>query len=583
MFAFMKKGFLCGLFLLVSMLAYGQTAFNQDVDTVKSFHRSGGLLDTISNSTQAFQSAFFISPSSTILSPFQLYTANGSTLNALKVKEIPLLFSALPHLGFSYAFGAQGAQRLKVDFQEAFKHGILVNLNFDKSKGSGFLRNDDFSFQQFNARMLRTGERYSADLQTGKEVVSRSWSNGLISPVPILGIDLNLQSVQKQNAHSDQLLSSVRLQHRLDFNQDSINGFGLLARHEFYESKRDYQEFDSLALLYQNVFWDVDSTQDRFRERSLTNEAGIFLDKNRMNLQSVVSYRIRNWHDNLLYHDTTELWWRNDFSFHASKFQLVHRDAINVLGASKGFTSFSKFILPFSFLDLHVEHQINSTLPELMQRNYLSNNVQYQLNTVENQWNHSILVSAVKKIGSIQLEAAYQALQFRKVYVFDAVAGNWRNDQIASEGNGQSLRFSASWTYKGLQIKPAYRWVHFSTGLNFQPQHQSSLHVHWKGGVFKAKKLRMLFATDVQYLSSFQQMLFIPQMGVFDLLQSNSTIVDGFLNLSFTTALEVETFRFFIRVDNIGSFWIPPTTAFVSNYAFPSMQIKIGLTWDFWN
>ena len=57
-----------------------------------------------------------------------------------------------------------------------------------------------------------------------------------------------------------------------------------------------------------------------------------------------------------------------------------------------------------------------------MQRNYLSNNVQYQLNTLENQWNHSIRVSALKKVGSIQLEAAYQALQFRKVYVFDAVA-----------------------------------------------------------------------------------------------------------------------------------------------------------------
>jgi hypothetical protein len=181
------------------------------------------------------------------------------------------------------------------------------------------------------------------------------------------------------------------------------------------------------------------------------------------------------------------------------------------------------------------------------------------------------------------LEAAYQALQFRKVYVFDQSVGTWRNDQLASEGNGQSVQFSASWSYKGLQIKPEYHWIHFSTGLNFQPQHQSSLHVQWKGGVFKAKKLRMLFATDAQYLSSFQQILFIPQMGVFDLLQSNPTTMKGYVNLSFTTALEVETFRFFVRVDNIGSFWVPSTTAFISHYAFPSMQIKIGLTWDFWN
>lgn len=583
MFAFMKKGLLYGLFLWVSVVTYGQTAFNQYVDTVKSMHRTGGALDTLSNSTQAFQSAFFFSPTATIFSPFQLYSTNGSSLHALKVKETPLLFSALPHLGFSYAFGAQGSQRLKVDFQESFKQNILVNINFVKSKGNGFLRNDDFSFQEFNTHILRTGERYSTDLQVGKELVARSWSNGLTSSLPIPGIDLNLQPVQKENAHADHALSFVRLQHRFDVDKDSTRAFGLIARHEFYESKRDYQEFDSLSQLYQTVYWSVDSTQDRFRERSFTNDVGIFLDRHKLNVQSVLSYRIRNWHDKLLYHDTTELWWKNDLSYRTSTFKLEHRDAINIIGAAKGFTSSSKLMLPFSFMNLHIEHKLSSTLPDLMQRNYFSNNVQYQLNSLENQWNHSLSLFAVKKIASFQLEAAYHALQFRNVYVFDQSAGTWRNDQLASGGKGQSVQFSASWTYKGLLIKPTYRWTQFSSGLNFQPQHQSSLRIQWKGGVFKAKKLRMLFATDAQYLSSFQQLRFIPQMGVFDLLQSNPTSIQGYVNLSFTTALEVETFRFFVRVDNLGSFWVPSTTAFVSHYAFPSMQIKIGLTWDFWN
>jgi hypothetical protein len=284
-----------------------------------------------------------------------------------------------------------------------------------------------------------------------------------------------------------------------------------------------------------------------------------------------------------LYHDTTELWWKNEVSYRTDKLQLEHRDAINFLGAANGFTSSSKLTLPYSFLKVHIEHKLSSTLPELMQRNYLSNNVQYQLNSLENQWNQSVRLSAIKKIGSFQLEAAYQALQFRKVYVFDQIASTWRNDQLASDGKGQSIQFSVSWSYKGMQIIPEYRWTHFSTGLNFQPQHQSSLRIQWKGGVFKAKKLRMLFATDAQYFSSFEQLQFIPQMGVFDLNQSNPTTIQGYMNVSFTTALEVETFRFFVRVDNIGSFWVPSTTAFVSRYAFPSMQIKIGLTWDFWN
>jgi len=583
MFAFMKKGLLFGLLLLVSLVTYSQTAFNQFVDTVKSTHRTGGLLDTLSNATSAFQSTFYLSPNSSILSPFQLYSSNGSTLHALKIKENPLLFSALPHLGFAYAFGAQGAQRLKVDFQEAFKNGVLVNLNFDKSKGNGFLRNDDFSFQEFNAHVLRSGERYSFDFQTGKNVVARSWSNGLFFPIPISGVDLNLQPVQKENAKSDQKLSFVRFQQRVDFDKDSIQGIGLFSRHEFSEYKRDYQEFDSLTLLYQNVYWNVDSTQDRFRERNFSNDLGVFFDRKNLQLQSALSLRVRKWHDNLLYHDTTELWWRNDLSYRSAQFQLEHRDAINVIGAGNGFTSFSKLTLPFSFLAVRIEHALSSTLPELMQRNYLSNNVQYQLSSLEKQWNHTVRFASIKTFGTVQVEAAYQFLQFKNVYVFNPFDGIWRTDQLASNGFGQSLEFSANWTYKGFQLKPHYRWTHFSSDLNFQPQHQTSLHVQWKGGVFKAKKLRMLFSTDVSYLSSFQQRAFNPQMGVFDLTQTNNPTSKGFMNVSFTTALEVETFRFFIRIDNIGSFWVPSTTAYVTNYAFPSMQLKIGLTWDFWN
>ncbi len=583
MFAFMMKGAMFGLFLLISMVSIGQTAFNQQVDTVKSVHRSGGLLDTLSYSTQSFQSTFFVSPNAVLFSPFQVYAVNGSVLHSLKMKENALLFSAIPHLGFFYAFGAQGAQRLKVDFQEVFKHGMLLNINFDKTKGNGFLRNDDFSVQQFNGHLLRTGNRYSFDLNVGNEAVSRSWSNGLLSPIVIPGIDLDLQSVQKETAHSTQSLSFIRGQHRFDFIKDSTLGFGLLLRHEFNESKRYFEEYGDLTSLYQNVYWNADTTQDHFRERSFSNDLGIFLESHALQMQSTLSYRMRNWYDNVSSHDTTEIWWKNDLSYRSAKFQFEHRDAINLFGAANGMTSVSKVILPLSFMQLQMGHQLSATLPELMQRNYLSNNVSYQLNALEKQWNQSLSLSAIKKMGEFQIEAAYRLLQFRKVYVFDNLAVTWKNDQLASNGLGQGIQTSLSWTRKGFQIKPGYTWTHFSTDLNFQPKHQASLHMQWKGGVFKAKKLRMLFAADASYLSSYQQRSFIPQMGVLNLVETSLSTQDGFVNLAFTTALEVETFRFFVRVDNLGSFWVDPNTSFVTNYVFPSMQIKIGLTWDFWN
>lgn len=130
---------------------------------------------------------------------------------------------------------------------------------------------------------------------------------------------------------------------------------------------------------------------------------------------------------------------------------------------------------------------------------------------------------------------------------------------------------------------PSYTWTDVNHNLNFQAAHRVNVHVQWKGGVFKAKKLQMLFAGDIQYLSAFQQMTFIPQMGVFDVIHNPGTIQQGYVNASFTTGLQIETFRFFIRLDNIGAYWVDPNTSILQHYPFPSMQAKIGLTWDFWN
>lgn len=583
MFAFMKKGFLSCLFLAVYSVSNGQSAFFQKIDTLKSIYRTGGNLDTISKNLESFQASFYVAPNATYLSPFQLYSSNGSSLNALKAKENQLIFSALPHLGFFYGFGAQGSQRLKVDFQEAFKNHVLVNVSFDKTKGNGFLRNDAFSFQDFNARVNKAGTRYSMDLQAGKESVNRAWSNGLFSASPLEGVDLNLQAVQKENARSMQSLSFLRWQHRYDFNKDSLIGFGLFAKHEFLESKRDYQEEADLSLIYQNTYWNSDSTMDVFRERGTNNDLGVFFETHHFNVQSSLNHRFRSWHDQVQYSDTTEFWLKNELSYRSGKLQLAHQDEINLFGAGKGFISTSNIRLPLAFMQAKITHHLQTILPELMQRNYFSNNVQYHLNTLNKQRNQYIRFSLLKSLASVQMEVGYEFFDFKNVYVYDDVLGTWRNDAVPSNGIGQRFVASASWTKKGFQIQPTYRWTHFSNDLNFQPQHHASVHIEWKGGVFKAKKLRMLFALDAHYLSSFQQRQFIPQMGVFNLLQSNNAVQNGFANLCFTTALEVETFRFFVCVDNLGSFWTDPSTAFVPNYVFPSMQIKIGLTWDFWN
>ncbi len=46
---------------------------------------------------------------------------------------------------------------------------------------------------------------------------------------------------------------------------------------------------------------------------------------------------------------------------------------------------------------------------------------------------------------------------------------------------------------------------------------------------------------------------------------------------------EVKGFRFFARAENIGYFWNNRMTQTVRGYPIPPVQIRLGITWDFWN
>jgi hypothetical protein len=583
MFAFMKNSAFSFFFLVFSSGVFGQSlSFNQ-FDTIKSTHRTFGSLDTLSNSVKPFQSIFYLSPESTLLSPLALYAHHGSMLSFLTIKDNQTRFSALPHLGFMYGFGAQGAQRLHVDFQQSYRHGLLMNVSFDKNKGNGFLRNDAFSLNNFIFQLLRNGTHYSFDLNANSQSQARSWSNGLLSSSAIPDIDLNLQAVQKENAQSSHVLNAIRYSHQWDLNKDSIRGFGIIAKHAFNESRRTYSEIDSLVQLYNHVYWNADSTSDRLKERTFSNQAGVFFQQSKWSVQSLMNLRKRTWGDAYSARNVNELWWMNQLRYAGKSFELNHVSGLNLSGAAQGFTSLSKILWQMGKSQFSAQHDLRNELPELMQRKYYSNNVQYDLTSLSKQWNQSLGIQLLRQVGKIELSAQYRFLQFRNVYVFDGVMGTWVNNATASTGFAQQGKVGVKWNYKGLQIHPSYTWTDVNHSLNFQSAHNFNVHVQWKGGVFKAKKLHMLFAGDVQYLSAFQQMTFVPQMGVFDLVHNPGTLQKGYVNASFTTAIEVETFRFFIRIDNIGAYWVDPSISLLQNYPFPRMQAKIGLTWDFWN
>ena len=71
-------------------------------------------------------------------------------------------------------------------------------------------------------------------------------------------------------------------------------------------------------------------------------------------------------------------------------------------------------------------------------------------------------------------------------------------------------------------------------------------------------------------------------MGVFDLNNIGGRN-KGYFDLRIFTGFKLDSFKFFVRAENLNFLWTDKETQVISGFPIPSVQIRMGLTWDFWN
>ncbi|MFN5680103.1 MAG: hypothetical protein ACK46P_07305, partial [Flavobacteriia bacterium] len=85
-------------------------------------------------------------------------------------------------------------------------------------------------------------------------------------------------------------------------------------------------------------------------------------------------------------------------------------------------------------------------------------------------------------------------------------------------------------------------------------------------------------------VSESRALVYLPYIESLDWASAQTGFLNqAHLNAQFNVALEVKTFRFFVNVANIGSYWTSPNISMIQGYPFPTLQLRLGLTWDFWN
>ena len=554
-------------------------------DTLRSSDRVIGPADSLLQFMYGFSSPFFISPGQTQPSLWSVFKPGLAPLSTAAFSHQNLTFSALPHLGFAYGFGAQGSQRLRLDYQQLFTKHTLLNVRYDRHQQAGFIRASELRMSSLEVQVAQYGKRHQVLASFSNLSNDRQWSGGLANWSQIGLVSAELLPVVKANAYTFQNRYQAKLDAAYLLGSDSLQGLRVITRNTYSSQLRRYEETDSLELYYTQLNFYTDSCRDVFATQIWQHQVGLAYVQKKLLLSSALELRRMFWQDNLFSFDTTELNLVNEAKYQFKAGLLKHNSTINFVGAGGGIHADTRFESKLPLGKLQIQHLFLRAWPELMQRTYYSNLTSYQV--VQPQLQQSMLLNAkyTTQLGPIQTNVALAYMRNQEVYRFNSQQMNWQlvGPQSAYQASldlvykTKRWRFSAQTAYTNWQL----------SNQNILPPLTSELHVQWGGGVLKNKQLKLVAGAAVQamYGGAFSRMTYLPYLETLDWQVYGTTAlypVDRILNAKAELLLEVKTFRFFVQATNMFGF-IDPSASLYQGIPYPSMQIRIGLTWDFWN
>jgi hypothetical protein len=573
------------LFFVFSFVHVSRAQLLVAPDTLRSSDRVIGPADSLLQFMAGFSSPFFLSPGQIQPSLWSLFKPGLAPLSTAAFSHQNLTFSALPHLGFAYGFGAQGSQRLRLDYQQIFAKHTLLNLRYDRHQQVGFIRASELRMSSLELQLAQYGKRYQVLASFSNLSNDRQWSGGLANWAQIGLVSAELLPVVKANTYTFQNGYQAKLDAAYLLGSDSLQGLRVITRNTYSSQLRRYEETDSLELYYAQLNLNTDSCRDVFASQIWQHQIGLAYVQNELLLSSALELRRMFWQDSLFSYDTTEVNLVNELKYPFKKGFLKHNSTVNFYGAGGGVQADTRFESKLPFGKFQIYHLFLRAWPELQQRTYYSNLTSYQVSQPDLQQSMLLDAKYTAQVGPIETRFSMVYMRNQKVYRFNSQLMNWQlvGPQSAYQAaldlvyRTKGWRFSAQTAYTKWQL----------SNQNILPPLTSELHVQWGGGVLKNKQLKLVAGAAVQamYGGAFSRMTYLPYLETLDWQVYGTTAlypVERILNAKAELLLEVKTFRFFVQATNMLGF-IDPSASLYQGIPYPSMQIRIGLTWDFWN
>jgi hypothetical protein len=579
--------------LLTSLYSRIEAQLLAPIDTLKLETRTFGDLQALTQQMDGFGASFFFNPQQILPDATDFYQLGYTTFATPQTLLKPLTFSALPHLGFGYGFGAQGAQRIRVDYEQAFAHRVLFNLRYDRWQRTGFIRADDLRYSQLQLNLYQTGKRHEVLLHFGNVSDDRQWAGGLVSYTALGSIAMDLLPVVKESSRTQKNAYHASLDFRYRLFGDSLRSVNLATQHQYQLQKRLYLEEGPLGTFYPQTYFSPDSCADVFDQQLLENRVGLQVQRPGLEWNSQIGLRQRLWSDALTQYDTLEVNWHNHLQLKRAAHYLAHQNEFNVSGAAQGWHANSTYRWAQKNWKVAVEHRYANEWPLLLQRAYQSNLTNYFWTNPQKQFFQELSALGAYQNNAKTLSARMKMslIQYKNAYRFDPLLMLWSTTAAASAGQLATLQTDISYTLPHNKKTPSNgawalgsKYKYLAQKDAFLPKHQAALTLAWQGGVFKDKRLNMRVEGQMTYQSVSKTLVYLPFVESIDWGASQlGTMNAAYLNAQFNVALEVKTFRFFVNVANLGSYWNAAQLSTVQGYPLPTMQIRLGLTWDFWN
>ena len=566
----------------ISLFGFGQIQY--DFDTLFYSYRISGDIDTVDIANSDIPTTF--DGGQSILSTEGLsvnrlsQNLTSKSFNRINKWE-SMKFSALPHLGFAYSFGAQGSSYLHANYSQSFRK-TLLNIDYNIAKAIGYIRNSEYQKNDLKLQLQRTAQRYSFQFTGGFKQRDIGHSNGIVTDTLLEELGLEFMMVNKSDALSKRREAMLSLKNYFNFTGDSINHFGLITTHDYQIKNRLYTEFsDTLQSIYTNTFIDTMQTSDQSNFASIRNAAGLYFSniKSRFYIDGQFSHTYWKFQNLGDYTDTNEIGFLSNARIKLGHFIVENNLNFNLTGAFNEFSNLVEAKYYSNKLNFNGHLLLENLSPLANQRKYFSNNYNYKLSSINKQTGLQLggklkytLIDSVLKIGAYS-----NFTRLDDVYLFDGE--KWRNDTLGSF-NYISVGASAEFHFKVLNLST--RFTYSIDENNFLPDYQVSSRLYLKGKLFKAKKLEATFGFEGLYFSDFNARVYNPSIGSYD-WYTNSAIVESMINVHGFVAFGIDEFKFYVRYENISYYWNNKTAIELEGYPIAGPRMRVGITWDFFN